>query len=535
MAGRFRTAPRRKAGWGGFGGVGDFLYICGKIFCMAERSRTGNSFRTSVAMVCYSVALIVLQFVGRRVFLQELGTEVLGLNTTAQNLLQLLNVAELGVATAIGYVLYRPLREGNRDAVREIVALQGHIYRRVAVVIIGVAMVLACFFPVIFSDLEVPLWYAYGSFGVMLGGSMLSYFVNYKEVVLLADQREYKLVGSFRVFHLAKLATQAVMVSVMDDGYVWWLVLEGVFAVVAALSLRRMINRTYPFMRQKVSTPLCELLQRYPEVARKTRQLFVHRISYLVLTQTQPVIVYACVSMSMVAIYGNYLMVTAGLAAMIAAVSGGVVPSLGNLVAEGNRESIYGVYCEYSSLRFYLGVVSFVALMLLTQPVVTLWVGTEYVLPARTVLLIAGIFYLQVKRLSVEAMLAAYGRFGDVWAPAAEAAVNLGLSVALGLRWGLDGVLVGALMSLVLQVEVWRPIYLFRWAMDRPLWQYWRGYLGQLGCAAVAAAVAWPLYGRMNEWLLTAIVAVVLALTMSCLGSWRALIRRLWTIVARRR
>ena len=486
-------------------------------------------------MVCYSVALIVLQFVSRRVFLQELGTEVLGLNTTAQNLLQLLNVAELGVATAIGYVLYRPLLAEDRDSVREIVALQGYIYWRVAVVIMAVATLLACFFPVIFSDLEVPLWYAYGSFGVMLGGSMLSYFVNYKEVVLLADQREYKLVGGFRVFHLAKLATQAVMVSVMDDGYVWWMVLEGAFAVAAALSLRRMVNRAYPFLLQKVSTSLRELLRRYPEVARKTRQLFVHRISFLVLTQTQPVIVYACVSMSMVAMYGNYLMVTAGLMAMISAVSGGVVPSMGNLVAEGDREKIYGVYCEYSSLRFYLGVLGFVAMILLAQPIVSVWVGTEYVLPSRTVLLIAGAFYLQVKRHGVEAMLAAYGRFGDVWAPATEAAVNLGLSVTLGLRWGLDGVLTGALVSLALQVEVWRPIYLFRWAMGRPLWQYWRGYLGQLSCAAVTAAVVWPLYGCVNEWLLTAIVAAVLALTMSCLGSWRALIRRLWAIVARRR
>ena len=482
-------------------------------------------------MVCYAVGLIVLQFVSRRVFLQELGTEVLGLNTTAQNLLQLLNVAELGVATAIGYVLYRPLLDGDRDAVREIVALQGCIYRRVAVVIMAVAVVLGCFFPVIFSDLEVPLWYAYGSFGVMLGGSMLSYFVNYREVLLLADQREYKLVGGFRVFHLVKLGVQAVMVGVMDDGYVWWLVLEGVFAVVAALSLRRMVNRTYPFLGERVSLSMGELLRRYPEVARKTRQLFVHRISFLVLTQSQPVVVFGCVSMSMVAIYGNYLMVVAGLSAMIAALSGGVVPSMGNLVAEGDRERIYGVYCEYSSLRFYLGVVSFAGLVLLTQPLVTLWVGAEYVLPGRTVLLIAATVYLQTKRHGVEAMLAAHGRFGDVWAPAVEAVVNLGLSVVLGMRWGLDGVLVGALVSVALQVEVWRPIYLFRWAMDRPLWQYWRGYLGQIGCAGVTAAVMWPLYGLVNEWVMMVIVATVLGLTMCCLGSWRALLSRLWTIV----
>ena len=35
----------------------------------------------------------------------------------------------------------------------------------------------------------------------------------------------------------------------LDDGYVWWLVLEVVFAVVASMALNRVIARTYPYLK----------------------------------------------------------------------------------------------------------------------------------------------------------------------------------------------------------------------------------------------------------------------------------------------
>ncbi len=48
-----------------------------------------------MALVFYFINLI-LQFFSRKIFLDYLGAEVLGLNTTATNLLQFLNLAELG-------------------------------------------------------------------------------------------------------------------------------------------------------------------------------------------------------------------------------------------------------------------------------------------------------------------------------------------------------------------------------------------------------------------------------------------------------
>ena len=61
-----------------------------------------------MALVFYFINLI-LQFFSRKIFLDYLGAEVLGLNTTATNLLQFLNLAELGVGAAIACTLINRL------------------------------------------------------------------------------------------------------------------------------------------------------------------------------------------------------------------------------------------------------------------------------------------------------------------------------------------------------------------------------------------------------------------------------------------
>ena len=82
-------------------------------------SRTSKSIKnSSVALVFYFINLI-LQFFSRKLFLDYLGAEVLGLNTTATNLLQFLNLAELGVGSAISCTLYKPLAEKDANAINE--------------------------------------------------------------------------------------------------------------------------------------------------------------------------------------------------------------------------------------------------------------------------------------------------------------------------------------------------------------------------------------------------------------------------------
>ena len=95
---------------------------------MVTDSRTSKSIKNSLVALAFYFINLVLQFFSRKVFLDYLGAEILGLNTTATNLLQFLNLAELGIGSAIACTLYKPLLEKDTVAINEIVSLQGWLY-----------------------------------------------------------------------------------------------------------------------------------------------------------------------------------------------------------------------------------------------------------------------------------------------------------------------------------------------------------------------------------------------------------------------
>ena len=49
------------------------------------------------------------------------------------------------------------------------------------------------------------------------------------------------------------------------------------------------------------------LQKKYPGIIDKTKQIFFHKIGTFVLTQTSPLVIYAYTSLTLVAMYGNYM------------------------------------------------------------------------------------------------------------------------------------------------------------------------------------------------------------------------------------
>lgn len=267
-------------------------------------SRTARSIKNAkVALFFYCINLL-LQFFSRKIFLEYLGAEVLGLNTTAQNLIEFLNLAELGIGSAVGYSLYKPLFERNYQAINEIVSVQGWLYRKIAYFVISGACILMFFFPLIFEKAEVPLWYTYGTFIALLVSALLGYFINYRQIVFSADQQEYKVTLNIQGFKFFKILLQIAAVYYLSNGYVYWMLLEILMSVLTAYVLNRLLKHEYPWLK---STPRLgkDLSKKYPEIIKKTKQLFFHKIASFVLTQTSPLVIYAYTSLTLVAIYGN--------------------------------------------------------------------------------------------------------------------------------------------------------------------------------------------------------------------------------------
>lgn len=421
-------------------------------------------------MVTYAISLI-LQFFSRKYFLEYLGTEVLGLNTTATNLLQFLNIAELGIGAAIGFTLYRPLYAKDEKAINEIMTLQGILYKWIGVFVLLGSIVLMAFFPLIFKKITLPLWYAYASFGVMLLGTLLSYFFNYRQVVLTADQKDYKIQYSYRAVMLVKVIVQIFAVRFLTNPYVWWIIIEALFSIIATISLSIVVKRTYPFLT-KVRESFSSLRQKHSQLIVKIRQVFYHKIGGFALTQSSPLIIYAYSDLSLVAIYGNYLMICTAIEYLMASVFNSIEGGVGNLVAEDDSNKILSVFKELFSFRFLLNTTVCVGFVILSPMVVTLWIGSQYVLPEVTVILIVTSLFFKVNRACVDNFIFAYGAVGDIYAPLVEAALNIGLSIWLGYYYGLNGILAGVAISLFIVIFCWKPYYLFKVGFRKSIKSY---------------------------------------------------------------
>ena len=79
--------------------------------------RTKNAANNIVFGTMIKIVNMVIPFVFRTVMLHYLGVEYLGLNGLFKSILSFLNLAELGVGSAMVFSMYRPIAEDDTEKI----------------------------------------------------------------------------------------------------------------------------------------------------------------------------------------------------------------------------------------------------------------------------------------------------------------------------------------------------------------------------------------------------------------------------------
>lgn len=427
---------------------------------MSNESRTTKSLKNAYVSLFYYVVQLILGFWSRKVFFEYLGSEILGLDTTATNLLGMLNIAEMGVGTSVAYFLYKPLFDGDTQHVNRIVALQGWIYRRVALVIIIASAVLMFFFQDIFVGADIPIWCPYATFCIMLYGSLIGYFFNFKQIVLYADQKGYKVSIVTQGASIAFTIIVVILMPYTDYPFFWYLGMKFFGSTFGCIWLNHILKKEYPWLTV-AGIKGREVLHEMPEVMKKTGQVFIHNVSGMIFMQICPLLMYKFTSLTIIAYYGNYLLVVGKIGAILTMVFGSTGAAIGNLFASGNKPRINKVFWELIDSRLCISWIGLFSIYFLIQPFITVWLGSQYLL-SNTIL---GLLLLQqainINRSTVDSFLSANGLFYDVWAPAAEGIILLLLAYGFGYLWGIEGVLLSIIIAQSVFIGIWKPYFLF--------------------------------------------------------------------------
>lgn len=459
-----------------------------------KASRTKRTIQNSRMSLLLFVIQILVGFYSRKIFLDYLGAEVLGLNTTLGNILQFLNLAELGIGLAMATSIYKPLHDDDHETICEILSVEGYLYRRIALLLCALSVPVLALLPVLFPNTECGLAYVYVSYVVFLSGSVFSYLWNYREVLIQADQKGFKLMPWIHGIRYSKMFVQIALLLWSERWGLWgWITVEFLGNVALVFVINHVVRKEYPWLRQP-ATAVGQLLVKYKGLLVKTRQLFVHKIGQFVLEQTAPLIIYAYVSLTMVTYYGNYMMLIGYTVTLMNVLFEGMGASIGNLIADGDKRHTMEVFWELFTSRLWLAGVACFALYSAVGPFITVWLGAQYVLGHTTLLLLVLGMFIRMTRSVVDSFKNAFQLFADVWSPVAEASINLGGSILFGYFWGLDGILLGSNLSLVAIVLLWKPYYTFREGFHAPSAVYYAQYALHVAVLlGVAVAVSWLL------------------------------------------
>lgn len=434
--------------------------------------RTLYSIKNVQVSSIFYIVVLIPTYISRKIFLENLGLDILGINTTINNLLGFLNLAELGIGSAVAFSLYKPLFEGNKKEINHIISIQGWLYRQVANFIIAGAIILMFFFPWIFSDINFPLWYIYIAFIIFLIASLLGYYVNYKQIVLAANQQNYKITICTQGTKIVKLILQIYMLIIYHN-YIIWLCIELISALLITYIINRTVKSEFPWLHPIIKEGK-RLRKTYPHILLKTRQIFVHKISTIVISQSSPLILYGYASLSLVSILGNYQLITQSIYSFLSGIFNSVSAGVGNLVSEGDRSKIKKVYYETLDSRFWFSSVIAFFIYKAINPFIIWWIGDKYLLDNISLLLIVLTFFLDTSRNTNDVFISAYGQFQDIWSPITEIIIFLGVSIYGGYYYGLPGILCGNLAALIFILHIWKPIFLFHWMFKEKVTNYFR-------------------------------------------------------------
>lgn len=457
--------------------------------------------------------LIFIKFFTRRFFTQFLSDDYLGLEGVFSNVIGLLSLAELGIGTAIGYALFKPLAEKDEAAVKAIMELFARIYRRIGVIVFGLGMLILPFLTMLSPEAK-NLEYVHIIFFLYVVNSSVGYFFSYKTTLASANQEYYLYLRNHYIFCICMNLVQIFVLWYFRSYFIFAAVQIG-FTISEYICLSKVLDHRYPLLKDKQHYPLDTEIGK--KIWQDTKQISISKIGTQIISSTDNLVISNILGLAVAGVYGNYVLIISSLTAIICQVMAAMSASIGNLVAEEGVEKQKDVFWLTMLINTFFYSVTSVCLYNLAQPFIAFWLGGDYLLGNHILLAMVAVYYITGLRAHVTTFKYAYGLFQmEAKKACIEAVLNLGLSIVLAWKIGLMGVVLGTILS-ALCSGMWMEIVMTVPQMEIRIWKYYLKQIVYTCCTIVALLSSCWICGKLSmHWYIRLPGGAVISVVCTC-------------------
>ena len=443
-------------------------------------SRTEKSIRNINFALISQFSLLFFSFLTRSVFANTLGSVYLGINGLFSNIIGILNITELGIGASITFSLYKPLAFGDQKKISAYMRIFKKAFTIIGVGVFFIGMLLMPFLKFFLRDIEftngVHFEFTneiYLIFLLFIINASLGYFNSYKQSLLLADQKGY-IFSLIRMVGTICLNLAQILVLVVWNNFILFLILQIIYTVILNFILSNKVGSLYPYLKQyqeKIS------VEEKSTLIKNIKAMSLNSISGVLVNSTDSILIALFANILVVGAYSNYLMIIVGLNSIYNMIFSSLSASIGNLNAMSDKKLLKERFETVYFISFWVYAFSSIALLILLNPFIYLWVGEEFLLSPMVVYLIVTLFYLNGMRKVVLVFKESLGLvWPDRYRALIESIINLFFSVIFGYFFGIYGVLLGTLTSVILTTWV-EPYVLYKYGFEKTVKNFFTIYL----------------------------------------------------------
>lgn len=410
-----------------------------------QQSREINSSRNVLVGAFNQVVILVLSLFAKSIFIKTLGPVFMGLNGLFTNIFMLLSFAEFGIESVMIYSLYKPFAQHSQEEITKVYHFFRKIYLSLALIIALIGLGVIPFLTTIVNT-EVPIAHLSFTYLLFLLGITLANVFQYKANIIIADQKAYIVSLHLLVAEVSSILLQMVVLY-LTKSYIYYLVVFILKNLLYGLAIRHQVNKLYPFLNQiKQYPPIKKEEQK--EIFQKISDVFGYKFARSFINGTDNILISMIVGTVWVGYYSNYDLIIAGVFSLVTVFYQAISASVGNLIASEDINYQYRIFEIIQNLNLWIAGFTSTALYILFQDFIRLWLGAEYLIDFKLVIIIIINYYLVANRKAISIFREASGMFNKIkYAVFLGAILNIGFSIILGYSFGLAGILIGTIIS----------------------------------------------------------------------------------------
>lgn len=471
--------------------------------------KTQNAKRNILYGICNKVVVLLLPFAVRTVMIRKLGAGYLGLDSLFSSILQILNLSELGFGTAIVYSMYKPIAENDTDTICALLGFYRAVYRIVGAIILAAGLCLVPFLPSLIkgeypSDINLYLLYLIYLFNTAVSYMMFAY----KTSILNAFQRN-DIVSNISSVTKGLMNLIQIILLVLFHNYYIYLIVLPVSTILNNLLVSHSVKKRYPqyLCRGKISESVRK------DIRVKVAGLLVTNICGVSRNALDSIFISAFLGLTLTAMYNNYYYVSIAVTGIMAIICTSLQAGIGNSIATDTVEDNYKDMYRLDFIYMLIGGWCSVCMLCLYQPFMEIWVGQDLVFPFGVVVLFVIYFYaLKIGDIRTIYVNAAGLWWENRYRAIIEAVSNIILNFVLGKLYGVYGIIIATLISLLVFNFMYGSRIIFKYYFKNGKYgEYLRGHVRYAVvtlCVAVLTYLTCSIV-HGNNWLVLIVRAVI--------------------------